>query len=195
MAFCVAFLWGGEGAWNNAWAQSKAKKATSAPQSFLGDAVLRIDPGAKVLRFSNTSGEGLLLTIGPQDIDLSLQIEYGYFWKERTVLFLALPLGFEYDPVVALLFTGQLGLGLRQFFSLFFVDFQLNLTWMKRNLLRVEFGGLLLGAGVALPLQERVRLTLTARLLLQFDWAIYKQVDIKGIRLGLYTMAGVEILL
>ncbi len=174
---------------------SKAPQKQAVKRSYLGDVVLRLDPGVQVLRYSNTSGEGLLLTVGPQNIDIQLQIEYGYYWKEQTVLFLALPLGFEYDPVVALLFTGHLSLGLRQFFSLFFVDVQLNLLWMKRNILRVEFGGLLVGAGIVLPLSERVRLTFTARLLFQFDWAIYKQIDFKGIRLGLNTMAGVEIFL
>ncbi len=191
-----ALLWAATGSTQvRAEESAKATKKQAPKRSYLGDVVLRLDPGVQVLRFSNTSGEGLLLTVGPQNVDIQLQVEYGYYWKEQTVLFLALPLGFEYDSVAALLFTGNLGLGLRQFFSLFFVDVQLNLAWMKRNLLRVEFGGLLVGAGIVLPIQERVRLTLTARLLLQFDWAIYKQIDIKGIRLGLNTMAGVEIFL
>jgi hypothetical protein len=172
-----------------------AKAATPTKQAakrrYLGDVVLRIDAGVQFLRFSDASGEGITETIGTRSVDTLLHLEYGYFLRERfsildqTVLFLALPFGIDYDFIVGPLITMQIGLGVRQFWSIFFLDFQLLLTLFKRSLFRFEFGGVLIGVGAAIPIHERVRLTITTRVLGQYN---------NGIRIGLNGLVGIETL-
>ena len=124
-----------------------------------GDISFRFSAGPQIYQMSTASGELLSSTIGERAFALTLIPEYTYHFLKSTSFFVSLPLEIDVDLVVGTTVGFGIGVGIRQYFSsYFFMDAQLSISFIRRSLGRLEFGGFALGVGVSIPMGERFRL-------------------------------------
>ena len=124
-----------------------------------GDISLRFSAGPQLYQMSTASGELLSSTIGERAFAITLLPEYSYYFLQNTSLFISVPLEIDVDLVVGATVGLGLGVGIRHHFrSFLFFDGQILLSFIRRSLLRLEFGGFAVGVGLSIPLGERFRL-------------------------------------
>ena len=129
-----------------------------------GDISFRFSVGPQIYQMTTASGELLSTTIGERAFSLNLIPEYTYHFLDRTSFFVSLPLEIDVDIVVGATVGLGLGVGLRQHLtSFFFLDAQILLSFIRRSLFRLEFGGFAIGLGLSIPMGERFRLLVTAQ--------------------------------
>jgi len=152
----------------------------------IGDLSFRVDAGLDLFRLSLASGELITETIGTRSYRLNLNVEYGYFFRNSTVFYAALPFAFDIDPIVGTFFFLDIAIGVRQYFGRFlFVDLSVRASFFSFSRLLFDFGGFVLGTGAAIPVSPQVRLLVIVRAPFNF---------FGGFRFRLLAQIGAEVL-
>lgn len=171
---------------HSASANTNPKKQTPSQNhtSRIGDVFLRINLGTQFMHISNASGETIISNIGERAFSLLFTPEYGYFPLDFLCIFVSLPVGIDVDTIVGATWSMMLGFGTRFYYGPVFADIQLAVSFVSRSYLSLEFGGIIFGAGVTIPISQQFRLLLLAQAPLNI---------FNGFNLGLRGMSGLEI--
>lgn len=172
---------------STAWAaKSKKKQDTqiSAKYQRYGDISFRFTAGTQVYELSSLSGELLSTTIGERTFSLFLVPEYSYYFGEKWSLFASIPVIIDVDLLVGTTGGFAVNAGLRyHLIQYLYLDLQASLSFVRKGLFRIEFGGLAMSLGFSFPLGSQVRLLIVGQTPFNF---------IDGFVMSVRTYMGIE---
>ncbi len=170
-----------------AWAEKSKKNQTPqvlAKYQRYGDISFRFTAGTQVYELSSLSGEFLSTTIGERTFSLFLVPEYSYYFGEKWSLFASIPVIIDVDLLVGTTGGFAVNAGLRyHIIQYLFLDLQASLSFVRKGLFRIEFGGLAMSLGLSFPLGSQVRLLVVGQAPFNF---------IDGFVMSVRTYLGIE---